>query len=61
MYYGTITAPGGVSSNAKDMSKWLIFHMKHGESAAGARVVSEQLMKVLEYQQKLNSFISKVF
>ncbi|CAH1794242.1 unnamed protein product [Owenia fusiformis] len=40
-YYGSISSPGGVSSNAEDMSKWLLFHLSGGQNQAGEQVINK--------------------
>ena len=48
----TISAPGGISSNAVDMAKWLLLHIHKGQNTNGTRVFDSELLEST-YEQSM--------
>merc|ERR1712226_14219 len=44
-YYGTASSSGGVVSTARDMTRWLKFHISEGLTNDGTRLVDRTLMR----------------
>ena len=47
--YDISSTPGGVSTNALDMAKWMNFHLSGGEAPDGSQLVDSSLLRVIIY------------